>query len=96
MKGRDNSLWAQGSRCVLSEFADLHYKVSRLYDHADEGGVLWNDSGIGIRWPIANPIISDRDVAYPALRQLDRESLPDLAGALKSNTRYACNDEKLD
>jgi dTDP-4-dehydrorhamnose 3,5-epimerase len=24
--------------CVLSEFADLHYKVSRLYDHHDEGG----------------------------------------------------------
>ena len=35
--------------CVLSELADLHYKVSRLYDPADEGGLIWNDSEIGIR-----------------------------------------------
>src|SRR5947208_3737482 len=45
--------------CVLSKFADLHYKVSRFYDHADEGGVLWNDHDIGIRWPIENPIVSE-------------------------------------
>jgi len=62
--------------CVLSEFADLHYKVSRIYDHADESGLLWNDRDVGIRWPISNPIMSDRDKAYPALRQLDRVTLP--------------------
>ncbi len=62
--------------CVLSEFADLHYKVSRLYDYADEGGLIWNDRDIGIRWPIANPIISERDSGYPALKQLNREQLP--------------------
>jgi len=66
--------------CVLSEFADLHYKVSRLYDHADEGGVVWNDRDIGIRWPIENPIVSRRDGAYPILRQLDRERLPHILG----------------
>jgi dTDP-4-dehydrorhamnose 3,5-epimerase len=65
--------------CVLSEFADLHYKASRLYDHADEGGVVWNDRDIGIRWPIANPIVSGRDDAYPTLQQLDRERLPQVA-----------------
>jgi dTDP-4-dehydrorhamnose 3,5-epimerase len=62
--------------CVLSEFADLHYKVSRLYDHADEGGLIWNDRDVGIRWPITNPVVSDRDRAYPRLRQLARERLP--------------------
>lgn len=66
--------------CVLSEFADLHYKVSRLYEKGDEGGLLWNDRDIGIDWPIARPIVSERDSAYPALRQLDRDSLPHLAG----------------
>jgi dTDP-4-dehydrorhamnose 3,5-epimerase len=65
--------------CVLSDFADLHYKVNRLYDHADEGGLIWNDRDVGIRWPISNPIVSDRDSGYPALRQLDREGLPHLA-----------------
>jgi dTDP-4-dehydrorhamnose 3,5-epimerase len=62
--------------CVLSDFADLHYKVSRLYDHADEGGLVWNDRDVGIRWPIDNPIVSARDNAYPNLRQLDRACLP--------------------
>ncbi len=62
--------------CVLSQFADLHYKVNRFYDHVDEGGIVWNDPDIGIRWPITNPIVSKRDNAYPGLRQLDRARLP--------------------
>jgi dTDP-4-dehydrorhamnose 3,5-epimerase len=65
--------------CVLSEFADLHYKVSRLYDHDDEGGMVWNDPQIGIRWPIDAPIVSKRDSLYPRLRELDRERLPHVA-----------------
>jgi dTDP-4-dehydrorhamnose 3,5-epimerase len=56
--------------CVLSDTADLHYMVSRLYDHADEGGLLWNDPDIGIRWPIDAPSVSPRDGAYPTLREL--------------------------
>jgi dTDP-4-dehydrorhamnose 3,5-epimerase len=62
--------------CVLSELADLHYKVSRFYDHTDEGGLIWNDPAIGVHWPIANPVLSERDAAYPGLRQLDRARLP--------------------
>ena len=62
--------------CVLSEFADLHYKVSQLYDAADEGGLLWNDSDVGIRWPIDNPAVSARDAAYPRLGALDAARLP--------------------
>jgi dTDP-4-dehydrorhamnose 3,5-epimerase len=65
--------------CVLSEFADLHYKVSRFYDAADEGGLLWNDADIGIGWPIANPVVSARDAAYPRLRELDATRLPHLS-----------------
>jgi dTDP-4-dehydrorhamnose 3,5-epimerase len=65
--------------CVLSEFADLHYRVSRLYDKGDEGGLLWNDRDLGIDWPIARPIVSECNSAYPALCQLDRESLPHVA-----------------
>jgi dTDP-4-dehydrorhamnose 3,5-epimerase len=62
--------------CVLSEFTDLHYKISHLYDGADEGGLIWNDADLAIRWPIANPIVSARDSAYPTLRQLDCPRLP--------------------
>ena len=62
--------------CVLSDVADIHYKVSRNYDHADEGGVLWNDPDIGIRWPMDVPHLSSRDAAYPRLHELGRERLP--------------------
>jgi dTDP-4-dehydrorhamnose 3,5-epimerase len=62
--------------CVLSESADLHYKVSQLYDHADEGGIIWNDPDLSIQWPIGDPILSARDNRYPRLRQLDRTHLP--------------------
>jgi dTDP-4-dehydrorhamnose 3,5-epimerase len=65
--------------CVLSDFADLHYKTSRFYDHADEGGLIWNDPDIGVRWPIASPIVSERDSTYPALRHLNSKSLPHIA-----------------
>jgi dTDP-4-dehydrorhamnose 3,5-epimerase len=64
--------------CVLSEFADLHYKVSHLYDADDEGGLLWNDPDVGIRWPIGDPLVSARDAVYPQLRELDASRLPHL------------------
>ena len=64
--------------CVLSDFADLHYKVSRVYDSADEGGLLWNDPDVGIRWPIDDPVVSGRDAAYPRLRELASSRLPHL------------------
>ncbi len=64
--------------CVLSEVADLHYKVTHLYDPADEGGLVWNDPELAIAWPIASPIVSKRDRAYPALRQISPQDLPNV------------------
>lgn len=54
--------------CVLSDFADLHYKVSQKYDPSDEGGLVWNDVEVGIEWPIRDPLISSRDSNHPVLR----------------------------
>jgi dTDP-4-dehydrorhamnose 3,5-epimerase len=62
--------------CVLSDEADLHYKVSCVYEGGDEGGLLWNDPDIGICWPIEHPILSPRDAAYPRLRHIPLEGLP--------------------
>jgi dTDP-4-dehydrorhamnose 3,5-epimerase len=56
--------------CVLSDYADLHYKVSRFYDPQDECGLIWNDSKIQINWPITNPIIHPRDNAFKSLDEL--------------------------
>jgi dTDP-4-dehydrorhamnose 3,5-epimerase len=62
--------------CVLSDMADLHYKVSRYYEPTDEAGLLWNDPDVGVAWPITPSGISPRDAAYPRLRDLTRQQLP--------------------
>lgn len=62
--------------CVLSESADVHYKVSRYYAHGDEGGLLWSDPDIGIRWPLDMPILSPRDAAFPRLKNIKPDQLP--------------------
>jgi len=55
--------------CVLSDYADLHYKVSQRYDPCDEGGLIWNDDDVKIDWPIKDPIISTRDQMHPKLEE---------------------------
>jgi dTDP-4-dehydrorhamnose 3,5-epimerase len=47
--------------CVLSEVAEVQYKVSAPYDGEHECAIRWNDPEIGVNWPIENPTLSDRD-----------------------------------
>jgi len=56
--------------CVLSEMVHVEYKCTELYDDADEIGLAWDDPDVGIEWPIADPIISDKDRRLPRLRDL--------------------------
>ena len=56
--------------CVLSDYADLHYKVSRFYDPTAEGGLIWNDPDVAIDWPCVDPIINQKDLANPRLAEL--------------------------
>ena len=58
---------------VLSETATFVYKCTRLYDPKDEGGLMWNDPEIGIKWPVGNgfePLLSEKDTKNPALKDL--------------------------
>ncbi len=56
--------------CVLSEFADFHYKCTDYYHPEDEGCIRWDDPDIGIEWPISNPTLSNKDVNAPCLKDL--------------------------
>jgi dTDP-4-dehydrorhamnose 3,5-epimerase len=48
--------------CVLGdEPADMLYKVSSVYNAVGEGGIQYDDPEIAIKWPLSNPIISERD-----------------------------------
>lgn len=57
--------------CVLSDEAHVMYKVSTHFDKDLESGFCWNDPDVGIKWPIENPILSDRD----RVARLMKESL---------------------
>jgi len=56
--------------CVLSDVADLHYKVGRLYDPSDEGGLYWNDPEVNIDWPVKEPYVSPRDNGFPLFKDV--------------------------
>jgi dTDP-4-dehydrorhamnose 3,5-epimerase len=60
--------------CVLSEVADVHYKVSSYYDPETESGIAWDDPDVGIEWPIAEPQVSERDATAPTLAELNLSS----------------------
>ena len=46
---------------VLSEMTIFHYKQTTDYDRTSQFTLHWDDPKLGIRWPIKDPIISDRD-----------------------------------
>jgi len=49
--------------CVTSDIAEVQYKCSEFYAPDDEMTLAWNDPEIRIAWPIADPLLSDRDRA---------------------------------
>lgn len=55
--------------CVLSEIAQVEYKCTALYEPPDEIGIAWNDPALGIPWPIAEPLLSNRDQRHPSLAE---------------------------
>lgn len=63
--------------CVLSEVADVTYKVSSYYDPEAESGFRFDDPAVGIEWPLPTEelIASARDQRAPTLAEL-APSLP--------------------
>lgn len=66
--------------CVLSAAAQVEYKCTELYDAGDELAIRWDDPEIGIAWPVAEPVLSQKDAAAPRLSEVERLPIyPDVA-----------------
>jgi dTDP-4-dehydrorhamnose 3,5-epimerase len=58
--------------CTLTDDTEVLYKVSDYYAPNHDRGVLWNDSDLGIDWPVGadEAILSEKDRRQPRLRNL--------------------------
>ena len=56
--------------CVLEDDTEMVYNCSREYSPEHERGLVWNDPQVGIVWPIQDPILIERDAAYPKLENI--------------------------
>jgi dTDP-4-dehydrorhamnose 3,5-epimerase len=59
---------------VLSDWAEVVYKVTDYYGPEWERTLLWNDPALGIEWPLLNgraPVLSEKDACGKLLSQAD-------------------------
>jgi len=47
--------------CAVSDFAEVQYKCTGIYNPKGESGIRWNDPKIGIQWPVKEPELSGKD-----------------------------------
>lgn len=61
---------------VLSETTDFLYKCTDYYHHESEQGIAWDDPDIGIKWPISDVTLSDKDKNNILLKDQSIKKLP--------------------
>ncbi|BCZ47082.1 dTDP-4-dehydrorhamnose 3,5-epimerase [Clostridium gelidum] len=65
---------------VISDEAVFNYKCTDFYAPEYDGGVMWNDPDINIKWPlegIENILLSEKDKKHLNLKELDLSKYPD-------------------
>jgi dTDP-4-dehydrorhamnose 3,5-epimerase len=47
--------------CALSDLTEIQYKCTGIYSNKAESAIRWNDPAIGIKWPLSDVILSEKD-----------------------------------
>jgi dTDP-4-dehydrorhamnose 3,5-epimerase len=55
---------------TLEDNSEVYYQMFEFYAPEYASGVRWDDPTFNINWPLENPIISERDRAYPLLKRV--------------------------
>lgn len=50
----------------------VYYKATSEFSEKDDAGIRWNDPTIAIKWPIQDPVISDKDSHLPLLSEIGK------------------------
>ena len=53
--------------CTITEDVNVLYKVDELYSPEHDRGIAWNDEELAIKWPVGEPILSEKDKKHPSL-----------------------------
>jgi len=56
---------------ALTDEVQLMYKCSNEYSPQHDAGIIWNDPELAIKWPVANPLLSDKDLLLPLLKDAE-------------------------
>jgi dTDP-4-dehydrorhamnose 3,5-epimerase len=56
---------------VLSDEADVMYKCTEEYAPELDRGIIWNATDVAVEWPVAEPILSPKDLCHPPLGGAD-------------------------
>lgn len=54
---------------VLSDFAEIQYLTTGVYNSGAESGIRWDDPSLGIDWPVKDPILSKKDAVAQTLQE---------------------------
>ena len=56
--------------CVLSDFAEIQYMCTGVYNNRAESGIRWDDPAIGVQWPVPvpAPLLSKKDAVAGTLQ----------------------------
>jgi len=55
---------------TLEDETVFMYKCTNLYNKESEKGIRYNDPDLDIKWNEANPVLSDKDLELPLLKDL--------------------------
>ncbi len=56
---------------LLTDNSEFHYKVDNKYSKEHEGSIRYDDPELGIDWIVSNPILSDKDLNAPYLKDIN-------------------------
>ena len=76
---------AHGFQCMI-ENSELSYHMSEFYFPDLARGIRWDDPQVGIRWPLANPILSG--AGQRACRRFLRQCAEGNPSSTDENSRY--------
>jgi len=58
---------------TLSDKTETSYEVGEYYTPEAEGGLMYNDPRLGLKWPMPVAVISEKDQKFPLLDQIEPE-----------------------